>query len=124
MDLGPTKKMEMICTAELYPRSESTCRNEISVVLLEMVVIMKDIKTPILGTEGANEKIILKYVKPKLHLKNGILGGNNSFNQCTLFLQHAREEALNPLCLDFGKSSGPVSPDILKSEESRVCRDL
>lgn len=52
------------------------------------------------------------------------LGGNNSFNPPTLLLQHAREEALNPLCLDFGKSSDPVFPDILKSKESTVCRDL
>lgn len=50
------------------------------------------------------------------------LGGNNCVNQPISL--HEMEEALNPLCLDFGKSSDPVSPDILKSKESAVCRDL
>lgn len=51
-------------------------------------------------------------------------GGTVVSNQPTSVLQHARQEALNPLCLDFGKSSDPVTPDIPKSKESMVCKDL
>lgn len=50
-------------------------------------------------------------------------GGSSCVNQPISLLQHAREEALNPFCVGFGKSD-PVSPDILKSKEITVCRDL
>lgn len=33
-------------------------------------------------------------------------------------------EELDPLCLDFGKSSDPVTPYILESKGSMVCKDL
>lgn len=45
-------------------------------VLSEIMVIMKDTKIPILGTERANEKkLVLNDLRPKLHLKNGVFWG-------------------------------------------------
>lgn len=94
------------------------------VVLSEMVVIMKDTKIPILETEGAGDIFFFLKILDQSCIKRMDFGGGSScVNQPISLLQHAREEALNPFCVGFGKSD-PVSPDILKSKEITVCRDL